>query len=76
MSHFADNFLGGSHDLKMGVQYGLGGSDYVTGLNDYIYTYGTTPAYGYTQLPYHQGGLMRTIGFFGDDTYRLGSKWY
>ena len=27
-----------------------------SGHNDYIYTYGGVPAYGYTQLPYHQGG--------------------
>jgi hypothetical protein len=74
VSHFADNFIGGSHDFKLGVQYGSGGSDYITGINDYIYTYGTTPAYGYTQLPYHQGGVMKTIGVFADDTYRLGSR--
>lgn len=74
LSHFADSFLGGSHDFKLGVQYGQGGSDYITGYNDYIYTYGTTPAYGYTQLPYHRGGEMKTLGFFVDDTYRLGSR--
>jgi hypothetical protein len=74
LSHFADKFLGGSHDLKLGVQYGEGGSDYITGYNDYIYTYGTTPAYGYTQLPYHRGGVMKTVGLFLDDTYRLGSR--
>jgi hypothetical protein len=72
VSHYADSFMGGSHDVKLGVQYGEGGSDYVTGYNDYIYTYGTTPAYGYSQLPYHQGGEMKTTGFFADDTYRLG----
>jgi hypothetical protein len=72
LSHYADKFMGGSHDVKLGVQYGEGGSDYVTGYNDYIYTYGTTPAYGYTQLPYHQGGEMKTMGVFVDDTYRIG----
>ena len=73
LSHFADKFLGGSHDFKLGVQCsGEGGSDYVTGYNDYIYTYGTTPAYGYTQLPFHQGGVMKTLGFFPDDTYPAG----
>ena len=74
LSHFSDKFLGGSHDFKLGVQYAEGGSDYVTGYNDYIYTYGTTPAYGYTQLPYHRGGVMKTLGFFADDTYRLGQR--
>ena len=74
LSHFADSFMGGSHDLKLGVQYGQGGSDYISGYNDYIYTYGATPAYGYTQLPFHHGGVMKTVGGFVDDTYRIGSR--
>jgi carboxypeptidase family protein/TonB-dependent receptor-like protein len=74
LSHFADKFMGASHDFKFGVQYNSGGSDYVLGPNDYIYTYGTEPAYGYTQLPYHQGGRMRNFGLFVDDTIRVGSR--
>jgi hypothetical protein len=74
VSHFADKFMGASHDFKFGVQYNSGGSDYVLGPNDYIYTYGTEPAYGYTQLPYHQGGRMRNLGLFLDDTIRVGSR--
>jgi hypothetical protein len=74
VSHYADNFMGGSHDLKLGVQFDSGGSDYALGPNDYVYTYGSTVAYGYTQLPYHQGGQKRSIGTYIDDTYRLGSR--
>jgi carboxypeptidase family protein/TonB-dependent receptor-like protein len=74
VSHYAENFLGGSHDLKLGVQIDSGGSDYVTGPNDYIYTYGSTIAYGYTQLPYHQGGQKKAIGTYVDDTYRIGDR--
>ena len=74
VSHYADNFMGGSHDLKLGVQFDSGGSDYALGPNDYIYTYGSTIAYGYTQLPYHQGGQKRSIGTYIDDTYRIGSR--
>jgi hypothetical protein len=74
VSHFADKFMGASHDFKFGVQYNSGGSDYVLGPNDYIYTYGTEPAYGYTQLPYHQGGRMRNLGLYLDDTVRVGSR--
>ena len=74
MSHFADKFLGGSHDFKFGVQYNSGGSDYVTGYNDYIYTYGTETLYGYTQLPYHQAGNVKSLGVFFDDTFRVGSR--
>ena len=74
LSYFADKFMGASHDFKFGVQYNSGGSDYVLGPNDYIYTYGTEPSYGYTQLPYHQGGRMRNVGVFVDDTIRVGAR--
>lgn len=74
VTHFADNFLGGSHDLKVGVQYNSGGSDYTFGYNDYIYTYSGVPSYGYTQLPFSQGALMKALGTYVDDTYRLGSR--
>ena len=74
VSHFADDFMGASHDFKFGVQYNSGGSDYVLGPNDYIYTYSGEPAYGYTQLPYHQGGRLRSTGVFLDDTIRIGSR--
>jgi hypothetical protein len=71
LSHFADDFMGGSHDFKFGVQYNTGGHDYLEGYNDYIYTYSGTPAYGYTQLPFHLGGHMNNIGVFADDSFRV-----
>ena len=71
ISHFADSFLGGSHDFKFGVQYNRGGGNYTQGYNDYIYTYGGVPAYGYTQLPFKQNGQMTNIGTFVDDTFRV-----
>lgn len=74
VSHYADDFMGGSHDVKLGVQFDSGGSDYVLGPNDYIYTYGSIPAYGYTQLPWHQGGQKKSFGGYVDDTFRVGSR--
>jgi len=81
LSHFADRFLGGSHDFKFGVQFNQGGSRYNTGPNSYIYTTTTNPyhygeryGYGYTQLPYVYGGNVRALGVFADDTYKLGSR--
>ena len=74
VSHYAENFMGGSHDVKLGVQFDSGGSDYALGPNDYIYTYGSTLAYGYTQLPWHQGGQKKSIGTYVDDTFRVGSR--
>jgi hypothetical protein len=72
VTKYADQFMGGSHDFKLGVQYNSGLGEYTYGPNDYIYTYGSTPAYGYTQLPYTQGGRMKAIGVFVDDTYQMG----
>ncbi len=72
VTKYADSFMGGSHDFKVGVQYNSGLGEYTYGPNDYIYTYGSTPAYGYTQLPYTQGGRMKAIGIYADDTYQLG----
>ena len=61
VTKYADNFLGGSHDFKVGVQYNSGWGEYTYGHNDYIYTYGSVPAYGYTQLPYYQGGRLKAV---------------
>jgi hypothetical protein len=74
ISHLADKFLGGSHDLKLGVQYSNGGRDSINGFNDYIYIVGGKQSYGYTRQPWHQGGLIKSIGTYVDDTYRLGSS--
>ncbi len=72
VSHFADKFLGGSHDFKFGVQLNDGGADYLLGYNDYIRTYGGTPAYGYGYLaPAHSAGSTRGIGVFFDDSFRV-----
>jgi len=74
VSHFADSFLGGSHDFKFGVQYNQGGGNYTQAYNDYIYTYGGEPLYGYTQLPFKQNGQMKNVGFFFDDTFRVSDR--
>jgi TonB dependent receptor/Carboxypeptidase regulatory-like domain len=74
-SHFADKFLGGSHDFKFGVQFNEGGGDYVGGYNDYIRTYSGVPAYAYGYLtPGHVAGKTRGIGVFLDDTFRVSER--
>jgi hypothetical protein len=70
VTKYADEFLGAQHDFKVGVQYNSGGSESLYGYNDYIYTYGSTPDYGYTQNPYWSGGRMRALGIYVDDTIR------
>lgn len=78
ISHFADDFLGGSHDFKFGVQYFRGGSNNGRyGANDFIYTYnyyGTEYAYGYTYEPQTYGGIVNGLGVFGDDTFRVNDR--
>ncbi len=78
ISHLADNFLGGSHDFKFGIQYNSGGSDYNYGNNDFVYFSeyddGSRYGYGYTQTPFNFGGEMNTLGLYTDDTFRVNDR--
>jgi len=77
VTHFADDFLGASHDFKFGVQYNRGGSEAKIGYNDFIYTYeyyGYQYAYGYKYQPYSYGGIVTGIGGFIDDTVRVNDR--
>ena len=75
LSHYATNFLKGSHDLKVGVQDVRGATHWgPQGYNDVIYTYGAVPSIGYFWGPYHYGGLMTGISGFADDTMRIGER--
>jgi len=87
VSHFADDFLGASHDFKFGVQYVNGGvTDAVTGYNDFIYTYNYTYTdsygyestyklgYGYQYQPFSYGGTTTGLGAFVDDTVRVNDR--
>jgi outer membrane receptor protein involved in Fe transport len=83
ISHFADKFLGASHDFKFGVQYLNGGvHNAVLGYNDLIYTYTYTDAYGnssklaygYQYQPFSYGGTTTGLGVFFDDTVRVNDR--
>jgi len=83
VSHFADEFLGGSHDFRFGVQAFRGGVDQALfGYNDLIYTYTYTDsdgmsrqvAYGYDYQPYSYGGTATGVGAFLDDTFRVSDR--
>ncbi|MEQ1730129.1 MAG: TonB-dependent receptor, partial [Vicinamibacterales bacterium] len=73
LSHVIDSFLGGSHDIKTGLQYGVTGSDNLNGPNDVLTTFSQTgrTTVGTTQLPYHQGAQAYWNGVYVDDTFRL-----
>ncbi len=83
LSHFADNFLGSSHDFKFGVQYTNGGvNDGIFAYNDRIFTYLYTDyygnqsrvAYGYQYQPYAYATNTDGVGVFLDDTVRVNDR--
>jgi outer membrane receptor protein involved in Fe transport len=83
ISHFADKFLGSSHDFKFGVQYVNGGvHDGVFAYNDrittYLYTdsYGNQSrvAYGYQNQPYSYAANTDGVGVFLDDAVRVSDR--
>jgi hypothetical protein len=76
LSHFAERFLGGSHDLQTGLQFNTIGNSTLTGPNDSIRTFSVTgrQSTGTTQLPFYRGTRSQTWGGYLDDTYRIGDS--
>lgn len=76
LTRYADRFLGGSHDVNIGVQYIHKGAQNLVGPNDTITFYSVTgrPSFGTTQLPYYTGTNAQWWGAYVDDTYRLGDR--
>ena len=74
VSRYVDRMLGGSHDLTVGAQYGMHGSDQLNGPNDNDHhVQRLRPAVrGTTQLPYHQGAQVNWTGAYVEDTFRFG----
>ena len=77
VAHYVESALGGSHDVKVGLQYHTHGSANLVGNNDTILTYSRTPgrlSTGTTQLPFVRGTEARWWGTYVDDTWRLGDR--
>ncbi|HEY6555228.1 MAG TPA: TonB-dependent receptor, partial [Vicinamibacteria bacterium] len=77
VTHFADDFLGGSHDFRFGVQYTAAKAGGVYGYNDLIFTYddgGATYGYGYQRTPFSYNGQTRGVGVFLDDTFKVSDR--
>lgn len=75
-SHFAENFLGGDHDFKFGVQYGRGfnrGIGRTPGEGMY-YDYGGEPYLKWEKQNWEFGGLINSIALFFDDTWKIGKR--
>ena len=87
LSYFAEDFLGGDHDFKVGVQYNRGSADsrggYAGGraystytyLYDYYgYIYEYPYIYKYEQDVFGYGGISDSIGAFIDDSWKIGDR--
>lgn len=75
-SHFADDFLGASHDLKVGVQYT---HSYLHGYGGYsgggrYYDYDNQPYLLYERQQWQYGGEIDSLGVFADDSIQIGSR--
>jgi len=73
LSHFADDFIKGSHEFKVGVQYTRGTAkshgSYSGGVVYYLY-YGE-PYSAYFQAPYSDGESVNRLGVFFDDAWSI-----
>ena len=76
VSYFAEDFLGGDHDFKVGVQYNRGKDVWAGGYSGgkYYMDYAGEPYYLYAWDSMKYGGENNTIGVFVDDSWRLGDR--
>lgn len=87
LSYFAEDFLGGDHDFKIGVQYNRGFADTHGGYSGgrayttysytyyyYGYAYQYDYIYMYQQDWFAYGGITNSIGAFVDDSWKIGDK--
>jgi hypothetical protein len=75
-THFADDFLGGDHEFKVGVQYTKGKSEWVGGYSGGMsyYLYYGYPYYMYEYNPFMYGATSNAIGAFIDDSWTISDR--
>jgi len=77
LSHHADDFLGGDHDFRFGVQYNNASVTGIYGYNDTVFSYsyyGYQYNYGYERQLFSYSGTARNIGAFADDSFRVNDR--
>ncbi len=77
LSHHADDFLGGDHDFRFGVQYNNARVTGIYGYNDTVFSYtyyGYKYSYGYERQLFSYSGVARNIGSFVDDNFRVNDR--
>jgi outer membrane receptor protein involved in Fe transport len=76
LSYYADEFIQGNHDFKVGAQFSRGHN---AGIYSYsggvaYYDYDGYPYYAYFQDPYNYGLSVTKIGAFVDDSWALSDR--
>ncbi|MBA7690366.1 hypothetical protein ES703_98892 [subsurface metagenome] len=76
VSHFADDFIQGDHDFKLGVQYNRGYSDIIQGYwgGAAYFDWMGYPYAAYFWNPSHIGGIVHQIGGFVDDSWAISDR--
>ena len=79
LTQYSDDFLGGSHDFKFGVQYQRAGRpDAIVGYTDWFGLYlddnGEEYVFGYDYSPFSYSGVANSLSFFVDDTFRVNDR--
>jgi len=76
LTYYADNFIKGNHDFKIGIQFSrghyAGAYSYSGGVAYYDY-YGY-PYAAYFQDPYNYGASVKRIGLFVDDAWSVSDR--
>jgi len=75
-THFAEDFLAGDHEFKVGIQYNRGwnhGRGGYAGGGIYL-DYGSYPYLLYEQQQWQYGGKINAFGAFVDDNWKIGDR--
>jgi len=76
ITHYADDFLQGDHEFKIGVVYNRSYAGWKWGFcsNRYYYDWAGYPYYMYYMLPEEYGGLANRISAFFDDSWSVSDR--
>ena len=76
LSYFAEDFLAGDHDFKLGVQFGRGTSESWGGYGggELYMDKNSQPYLLYQQNIWRYGGTVQSVGAFIDDSWKVGNR--
>jgi len=75
-SHFAEDFFGGNHEFKLGVQFNRGTMDSIGGYGGgkWYYDWNGEPYHLYAMDTNRYGGTVVNVGGFVDDSWKIGQR--